>query len=92
MRQLEEQQYATGKALNEEQAGLAKKEIELGRCKGEKEEVGGWTVGEEEGYGSEVCVITLTLFVHEDGGVNKSSTGSKKLRSACGCGQFGGYS
>lgn len=54
MRQLEEQQYATGKALSEEQAGLAKKEIELGRCKGEKEEVGGWTVGEEEGYGSEV--------------------------------------
>lgn len=61
MRQLEEQQYATGKALNEEQAGLAKKEIELGRCKGEKEEVGGWTVGEEEGYGSEVYVKFFAL-------------------------------
>lgn len=54
MRQLEQQHYATGKALNEEQASLGKKEVELGRCRVEKEEIGDWKVGEEEGYESDV--------------------------------------
>lgn len=54
MRELESRHYATGKALNEEQANLGKKELELGKCKAEREEVGGWKVGEEEGYESDV--------------------------------------
>ncbi|ORY22134.1 hypothetical protein BCR39DRAFT_552234 [Naematelia encephala] len=49
VRSLEGEQYALGKQLNEEQAGVSKKEVELGRVKGEKEEVGRIQVG-EEGY------------------------------------------
>ncbi|WVR03202.1 hypothetical protein IAU60_000193 [Kwoniella sp. DSM 27419] len=47
VRQLEQQQYATGKQLNEEQALVAKKEAELLKWKAAKEEVEGVTVGEE---------------------------------------------
>jgi kinetochore protein Spc24 len=54
MRHLEGQHYSTVKALTEEQATLGKKEVELGRCRSEREEVGGWKVGEEEGYESDV--------------------------------------
>lgn len=35
-----------GKQLNEEQAAVAKKEVELGKWKNEKEEVGKMEVGE----------------------------------------------
>jgi len=47
VRSLEQQQYAVGKQLNEEQAAVAKKEVEVGRWKGEKEEVGRKEVGED---------------------------------------------
>ncbi|KAI9634310.1 uncharacterized protein MKK02DRAFT_38986 [Dioszegia hungarica] len=59
MRHLEGQHYSTVKALTEEQATLGKKEVELGRCKSEREEVGGWKVGEEEGYESDVLRLKL---------------------------------
>jgi len=47
VRQLEQQQYSVGKQLNEEQAGVAKKEVELGKWKSEKEEIGKVEVGED---------------------------------------------
>jgi kinetochore protein Spc24 len=49
---LEAQQYAAGKALNEEQALVSKREVELGRWRGEREEVRGEGVGEgvDEGF------------------------------------------
>jgi len=47
---LEQEQYATGKKLNEEQVGMSKKEVELGKWKGEKEQVGKWQVGEDDSY------------------------------------------
>jgi hypothetical protein len=47
VRDLEQKQYAAGKALNEEQSAVAKKEVELGRVKAERDEVRRWdpTVG-----------------------------------------------
>lgn len=47
VRTLEQQQYSVGKQLNEEQAGVAKREVELGRWKAEKEEVGKKEIGED---------------------------------------------
>jgi kinetochore protein Spc24 len=44
--ELEQTQYSVGKQLNEEQANMGKKEVELGRWKSEKEEVGKWEVGD----------------------------------------------
>lgn len=48
VRQLEQTQYSVSKQLNEEQSAMGKKEVELGRWKGEKDEVGKWQVGDEE--------------------------------------------
>jgi kinetochore protein Spc24 len=48
MRTLGAQQSSVGKQLNEEKSGMAKKEAELGRWRGEKEEVGKREVGEED--------------------------------------------
>ena len=47
MRQLEHQQYSLGKQLNEEQNVVAKKEIELGKLKSEREDLGRVEVGED---------------------------------------------
>ncbi|WWD22760.1 hypothetical protein CI109_107253 [Kwoniella shandongensis] len=60
VRSLEQQQYATGKQLNEEQAAVAKKEVELGRWKSEKDEVGKIEVG--EGGWADGKIIRLKLF------------------------------
>ncbi|WVQ82578.1 hypothetical protein IAT38_004708 [Cryptococcus sp. DSM 104549] len=57
---LEQQQYATGKQLNEEQANVAKKEVELGKWRAEKEEVGKMEVG--EGGWADGKIIRLKLF------------------------------
>lgn len=49
---LEQQQLSTGKQVNEERARVAKKELEMGSWKTQREEVRGMSVGEgeEEGY------------------------------------------
>ncbi|KAK8844688.1 hypothetical protein IAR55_006537 [Kwoniella newhampshirensis] len=60
VRSLEQQQYATGKQLNEEQAAVAKKEVELGKWRNEKEEVGKIEVG--EGGWADGKIIRLRLF------------------------------
>ena len=56
MRTLESKQYSLGKALNEEQAGMTKKEAELVRAKVEREEVGKGEIGEDEWIDSKACV------------------------------------
>ena len=47
VRSLEQRQYAVGKQLNEEQAVVSKKEIEVGKWKGEKEDVGRPEIGDD---------------------------------------------
>ena len=56
VRTLESKQYSLGKALNEEQAGMTKKEAELVRAKVEREEVGKGEIGEDEWIDSKACV------------------------------------
>ena len=48
VRQLEAKQYSLGKALNEEQASVAKREAELGQVKLEREEIKGKDIGEDD--------------------------------------------
>lgn len=57
VRSLEQQQYALGKQLNEEKAGVAKKEVEVGKWKGEKEEVGRKEVGEDGWVDGKMSVL-----------------------------------
>ena len=59
VRSLEQQQYAVGKQLNEEQATVAKKEVELGRWKGEREEVRRKEVGEDGWVDGKMWVLDL---------------------------------
>ncbi|WRT63336.1 uncharacterized protein IL334_000241 [Kwoniella shivajii] len=59
VRTLEQQQYATGKQLNEEQAAVAKKEVELGRWKNEKEEVDKLQIGEEDWANGKIIRLKL---------------------------------
>jgi hypothetical protein len=40
--QLEKDQYASGKAVNEEANGVARREAELTRARGEREDVHKW--------------------------------------------------
>jgi kinetochore protein Spc24 len=45
---LEQEHYSTGKQLNEEQSAVAKKEVDLGRWKADREEVGKVVVGNDD--------------------------------------------
>ncbi|EIW73247.1 hypothetical protein TREMEDRAFT_25795 [Tremella mesenterica DSM 1558] len=60
VRTLEQQQYATVKQLNEEQASVAKKETELSKWKAEKETVGNIKIGEDDWVDGKI--IRLKLF------------------------------
>ncbi|WVQ72350.1 hypothetical protein IAR50_001901 [Cryptococcus sp. DSM 104548] len=62
VRSLEQQQYSTGKQLNDEQAAVAKKEVELGKWKLAKEEIGKVEVGEDAESWADGKVIRLKLF------------------------------
>ncbi|WWC67190.1 uncharacterized protein I206_101097 [Kwoniella pini CBS 10737] len=48
VRSFEQQQYSTGKQLNEEQTLVSKREIELGRLKVEREELDNLRIGENK--------------------------------------------
>lgn len=54
MRDLQDDQYRTGKSLNEEQAGVTRREAELGRARAEREEVRAWDVASEGGDATKV--------------------------------------
>ncbi|ODO00253.1 hypothetical protein I350_06882 [Cryptococcus amylolentus CBS 6273] len=62
VRSLEQQQYSTGKQLNDEQAAVAKKEVELGKWKASKEEIGKVEIGEDAESWADGKVIRLKLF------------------------------
>lgn len=54
VRSLEHQQYSAGKQLNEEQGNVAKREVELGRVKAERDEVRRWDVAAGAGNDGQV--------------------------------------
>nr|KIR48554.1 kinetochore protein Spc24, fungi type [Cryptococcus bacillisporus CA1280] len=60
VRSLEQQQFSIAKQLNEEQAAVAKKEVELGKWKTAKEDIEKVEVG--EGVWADGKVIRLKLF------------------------------
>ncbi|WOO84638.1 uncharacterized protein LOC62_06G008157 [Vanrija pseudolonga] len=60
VRQLEQQQYASHKALRDEQEGVTKRESELARTRAERDKVRAWDVG--AGAGNAGQVVRLELF------------------------------
>lgn len=52
--ELEQKQYQASKALSEEQSASGKKEVELGRLRGEKEETARWEVGADDWHDPQV--------------------------------------
>ena len=76
VRSLESKQYSLGKALNEEQAGMTKKEAELVRAKAEQEEVGRGEIGEDEWIDSKASVSSIEWTTPvADGQVAAADTG-----------------
>ena len=89
VRLLEQQQYAVGKQLNEEQAAVAKKEVELGKWKGEKEEVGRTEVGEDgwvDGKMRVLHLISLKGIAYQECFANAIIWDSIRLRLLSGAG------
>ncbi|AFR92556.1 kinetochore protein Spc24 [Cryptococcus neoformans] len=74
VRSLEQQQFSIAKQLNEEQAAVAKKEVELGKWKSAKEEIEKIEIG--EGDWADGKVVRLKLFSEAGFSLVSSKDGS----------------